>query len=124
MGSINGTDLRAAFLSLKPRIEPLEVNGEPTQFHVIAFNGTRRAQWRALVLANEGKECMAEVVALGLCDASGELLFNVKEADDIEKIEALDAQVTQQAALRIYEVSGLRDKSNEQAKKNSETTPS
>lgn len=122
----NGTDLRESFLSLKPRIEPLtiKVDGVEKLFYVIGFNGERRARWREIVLRNEGKECLSEVIALGVCNEEGALLFDVSNAEDIAKIAALDGKVQQDAAIKVYEVSGLTDKAEETAKKKSAMTTS
>lgn len=106
---------REAVRSFKPRVVRCVHEGQV--FHVRGLSGTGRAQYLAIAKA-EDEFILHKVVALGLCEEDGSLVYNVDNKSDLEELMAIDGEALQAIALKVYEISGLTKKAVEDAPKN------
>jgi hypothetical protein len=107
---------RDALRAFKPKVHKHEYEGQT--FHVRSLSGAGRAKYLELCNEKDGPR-MSKVVALGLCDESGNLEFNVEQEKDVAEIESVDGAVLQSIVFKLYEVSGLTKKALDEAEKNS-----
>ena len=106
---------RDALRTFKPKVHSFEHGGQ-TLF-VKALSGAGRAKF--MELCKDGAPKMGKVVALGLCDEDGTLVYSVENTKDVEEIDAIDGAALQAIVFKLYEISGLTAKAIEEAEKNS-----
>jgi hypothetical protein len=96
-----------------PLIESFEFRGQT--YFVRELNGKGRATVRKLLNEPETEEREAKLVALGLCDESGTLKYPNGELQPL-----LDASggFLGAALAKLFDISGLSAKADEQAAKN------
>lgn len=101
----------------KPKVGYVEVDG--ARIHIRAMSGSTRAKYMELVQAKKdaGGVPIEVIAAFGICEEDGTLAYDHTKPDDLAELSELDADLLQQASLKLFELSGLTDKAVEDAEK-------
>lgn len=97
-------------------VESLEFRGKT--YFVRELTGKGRAAVRKLLTSQESDEREAMLVALGLCDANGDLKYDASKPEDIAKLVDSSGGFLGAVVEKLFAVSGLAVKADEQAEKN------
>jgi len=106
-------------IDLKPIPKELELPDGRKVF-VRPLSGKGRKQYREYCEhAKENGGITAEAVAaMGLCDAEGKLVYDFNNPQDMETLSEFDGAILDEIGIKLFEVSGLTKKAEEDAEKN------
>jgi predicted nuclease with RNAse H fold len=98
-----------------PEIASFQVRGQT--YHVRGLSGKGLRLFRQL--SKDGEPVTeVQMAAMGLCDESGALKYDVNNPAHLEELDEKAAAVIQKAALKFMEISGLTENAVEEAEKN------
>lgn len=90
--------------------------------HIRAFSGTMRAEYMAYCAKlKEGNAVVesAVIAAMAVSEPDGTLAYDYKKAEDVAELaEKIEPHHLDAISLKLFEISGLSEKSSEAAAKN------
>jgi hypothetical protein len=107
-----------------PRIGTVDLDGQT--IHVRAFSGAGRAHYTDMVRkAEEAKTSVEphEIAALGICEEDGTLAYDLSKPEDVAELKSRDGKFLADVSMKLFELSGLTAKAEEEAAKNSNASP-
>lgn len=101
----------------KPKVGHVDFDGE--RIHIRAMSGSARSKYMELVQAKKdaGGVPVEVIAAFGICEPDGTLAYDYAKTEDLTELGQLDAGLLQAAALKLFDLSGLTDKSAEDIEK-------
>lgn len=102
----------------KPKIDYVDLDGE--RIPVRALSGMDRARYSARVseTKDNGGLSVHEIAAFGLCEDDGSLSYDFQNPEDVAELQAFDGAFLERVSLKLFDLSGLTVKSDEDAAKN------
>jgi len=112
--------IRDVLRASRPEVRPVEISSGTV--YVRGMSGETRARYMAM--AKDGQPETHRIAALGLCEQSGELSFDVVNPHHLEELREVRADDLDKIVLALFDVSGLGRKSEDEAAKKSEASQS
>lgn len=107
----------------KPKVHSVDISSGTV--YVRALSGGGRDAYLDLVKESEPKGPPSHrVAALGLCEEDGTLSYDTADKKQMDELHQVDGEDLQKISMKLFEVSGLTEKSVDDAEKKSEASPS
>lgn len=105
-------------LKAQPRIDYVDLDGE--KVCVRALSGKGRAEYMQMVeKQKENGGVKVEVIAaMAICEPDGTLAYDPNNDADVAELASKDGGFLSKVALKLFDISGLTEKSIEEEEKN------
>jgi hypothetical protein len=114
---------REIIRAARPKVHQLET--DHGALYVRGLTGAGRATYLGLVHeAGDAGVPMHKTAALGLCESDGTLVFDITNEEDMTELSEMDGDLLERICLKLFDVSGLSRRAQDEAEKKSAASPS
>lgn len=98
--------------------KPAVVAVDDVYVRALSGKGRERFMQMQAEAKDQGGLSAAKVAALAICDANGTMVYDSEKPEDLAELAECDGAFLDKVSLKLFEVSGLSKKSQEDIEKN------